>query len=104
MINLGMNKAENSKPKFCPYDVCLIVGTDEYLMITEVQLNLCQKDDVHQWSFAGETFNKYAELKHAWYLMEELEYVNNIFEMIAARSVHPFSSTKYSFDLKDLRR
>lgn len=94
----------NPKPKFIPFDICRVVGMTELILITEVNLNKSQTADEYQWSFAGNQLNPKAGLRHAWYSMDELEYVNNFFEILASSTPHPFGSTAYKFSLSDKRR
>jgi len=90
----------NPIPPFQPYDVCRIKKTGTICVVTEVNLNTSQTHDEHQWSFSIEKFDKKAPDHNAWYGIDELEYMNNIFEIIADSSMHPFSSSRFNMRLQ----
>lgn len=91
-------------PHFNPYDVVKIKNNGELALINEVYSNVGQKEDYYQWQYSVSLFHKNSKSKCSWYRYDELEYVNNIFEIIAKNSVHPFSSTKHVFKLDNLKR
>jgi hypothetical protein len=93
-------KVENRIPPFASYDIVRVKETGELVIITEVNLNTAQDKDMHQWSFSITHINPESNSKTAWYNMTELEYVNNVFQIIAEKSKHPFSSSKYELCLK----
>lgn len=99
-----MYKLENEKPHFIPYDICKVVDTDFLVIVTEVNCNTCQSADQHQWSYAVTSIIPGQVSKSAWYSQEELQQVNNIFSIIANKSMHPFGNKTYTFDLKNERR
>jgi len=103
--NRGANlyPIENPKPKFLPYDLCWIAGTKELVLVTEVNLNKCQTTDVYQWSFSVKPLTP-GNTKCAWFDMDELEFIANIFDVIAESSVHPFSSTAFEFSVSSSER
>lgn len=95
----GYYKIVNKKPRFQPYDIVQIKGTSYLSIVTEVNLNQCQDMDEHQWSFSVVHIDKNCPEKNSWYSSEELIYMNNIFEIIAKKSKHPFGSNHYEFKL-----
>lgn len=98
--NDGYYKIINKKPKFQPYDIVKIKGTNYLSIVTEVYLNQCQDKDEHQWSFSVVHIDKNYPNKNSWYSSKELIYMNNIFEIIAKKSKDPFGSNSYEFKLK----
>jgi hypothetical protein len=104
LVGVQMNKLIYDKPAFVPYDICLVVGTNEYVLVTEVNCNTSQVADRYQWSYSVSLINRNCGLKNAWYETSELTRVNNVFEIIAEESAHPFGSKKYKFNLGELRR
>lgn len=105
-----MYKIVNEKPHFVPYDICRVIGTNFMVIIKEVNLNTSQDKDEHQWSYSvnliepKELNSDGMPQKIAWYKASELVKVNNVFEIIAKASAHPFSSGGYKFTLEDKRR
>ena len=93
-----------AKPHFAPYDICRVVGTHHIVIITEVSLNLSQSKDEHQWSYSVALTDKNSNIKSSWYESQELELLNNVFEIIAKQSVHPFGSKNYKFTVSEIRR
>jgi hypothetical protein len=99
-----MHPIENIYPKFMPYDLCWVKGSKELVIITEVNLNTGQVSDGAQWSFSVEPLTPGTN-KCAWYDMGELEFIVNIFDVIAKKSKHPFSSSNFDFSVsKSVRR
>lgn len=98
-----MYKVINNRAKFLPYDICRIKGTQEYIMITEVNLNTGQTEDEHQWSWAAEPITP-GNTKCAWFTMDELEFVKNVFDIIAKQSMHPFGNKAFKFSVSESKR
>lgn len=94
----------NPKPHFAPYDICKVVGTEYLVIVTEINMNSSQTHDCHQWSYSVVLIDKECGLKNAWYRSDELKRVNNIFEIIARKSIHPFGNKEYRFSLDSVRR
>lgn len=94
-----MYKLVNKESPFLPYDVVKIKKTKELVVVTEVNCNTSQVEDKHQWSYSISHINPKSKSHTAWYSMDELEYVNNIFEIISRQSTHPFSSNKFALPL-----
>jgi len=95
-----MYKLENPYPKFLPYDLCRVKGTNELVIVTEVNTNNSQPSDGSQWSFAVEPITP-GNSKCAWYSMSDLELIVNIFDVIVKKSAHPFSSSNFKFSVNN---
>lgn len=78
-----MYPLENPYPKFIPMDLCWVKGTNELVLVKEVNCNKGQKVDDWQWSFAVECLTP-GNTKVAWYKMDELVFIKNMFDVIAA--------------------
>ena len=91
----------NNKPKFIVMDIVKIIKTGELAIITETNQNIYQSEDDSQWSWAIHPLNKNSESRHAWYNMNELELINNVFEIVAKRMS---SNLSFKFLLDEMRR
>lgn len=94
-----MYPLQNPKPHFLPYDVCRVVGTEQLVLIMEVNCNTGQTEDEWQWSYSGQPLDPKLNQKFAWFQSTELKRLCNIFEIIAKESAHPFGNKAYKFNL-----
>lgn len=99
-----MYPLEHKTPHFVPYDVVRIKNTGTIAIVQETSSNTGQNVDIHQWHYSIEPLDPKAADHNAWYDLTELEYLSNIFEIIAANSKHPFSSSGYKLTFDSLRR
>lgn len=91
-----MYPVENPNSPFLPYDLCWIKGTKEIVLVTEVNLNPCQTVDKHQWSYSVTPITP-GNTKCAWFSIDELEFIKNVFDIIAEKSAHPFGSKHFKY-------
>lgn len=87
----------NPKPPFMPYDIVRKKVNGNLAVIKEVDLNTGQNKDKHQWSFS--VYNLSNDTKVAWFNMDELEYVDNIFEIITDNSIDVQSTSDFNSKL-----
>lgn len=94
---------KNPYTKFIPMDLCWVKGTKELVLITEVNCNTSQTEDKHQWSFAAEPLTP-GNNKCAWYSMDELVLIKNLFDVIAKNLRHPMGNKTYNFSVSGSAR
>lgn len=96
-----MHQLENPYPAFIPGDLCRVKGIENSLvMVNEVNCNTCQTKDKHQWSFSVNCLTPNV-IKSAWYDMDELILIKNVFDVIANKMAHPFGSKSYKFSVSN---
>lgn len=103
-----MSEIVNKIPPFQPFDIVKVKGQKGFAIVTEVNLNQWQIQDKAQWGFSIRPIAKHGTEEYinkcSWYTAEELELVNNLFEMIARFTIHPFSSNGFKLELELERR
>lgn len=94
----------NNKPHFIPFDVVKVLETGNIAFISEINCNLGQNTDRHQWSYSITYFSEVDGGKCAWFYPEELELIGNIFQSMAKQITHPFGNKTYNFSIDNKRR